>query len=95
MRLVPSDQIYQLYSDSDLPPGGWIQSCFTCNIQTAQTSVVDENIYKLICNRTGKKLRSENCKMFLCFQCKQEIRDDKISNGDLYKFCDKFIKNTY
>ena len=93
-----NDEKFLLFSDSKLPTCGWIQACFTCYIPTAQTACVNENIYKLICERQSpysKQLKHENCIMFLCFSCKDDINDGRITDDTMYKYCDDFIRPRY
>ena len=53
---------YYLYESSDLPDGGWIQSCITCTIPTFNIILYRElkkkKIYSYLCKNCDKKCRT-------------------------------------
>ena len=87
-----SDNEFIFYFKTELPSEGWIQCCFICNAETAQTIVVDNNVYKLSCKHNSVVLKPENCKMFACYQCKIKIKNNIISAQKIYKHCENFFK---
>lgn len=91
----PKVHTFIFYPDSNLPNDGWIHECCICRTQTAHTDVVDESIHDLVCTHVNYKYNLDQCRMFMCFQCKKDKQAGKISNKALYKYCVDYLKEYY
>jgi hypothetical protein len=82
-----------IYRDSKLPYGGWIQSCFNCYIFTER-----KILFKTHYNERTKTLYEFN--VFLCPLCQRELikkkkKENVLLNMKFQNKCHDYIRENY